>query len=116
MRCRHSAICTGHVIGRRRPSLQTSPRHSSPTDSIIHLNYSNSLALEITKQRFIMTRIKAPSALPDLVKSAFAKARSEGDLHYYPTQVTVLKANNIPVSPCQRSLLSPAFSGRWNTR
>ncbi|KAH6998906.1 HIT-like domain-containing protein [Ilyonectria sp. MPI-CAGE-AT-0026] len=43
-----------------------------------------------------MTRLKAPSALPDLVKSAFAKARSEGDLHYYPTQVTVLKANNIP--------------------
>ncbi|KAF7543649.1 hypothetical protein G7Z17_g10576 [Cylindrodendrum hubeiense] len=43
-----------------------------------------------------MTRLKAPSALPELVKSAFAKARSQGDLHYYPTQVTVLQANNIP--------------------
>ncbi|CAM1505208.1 Fc.00g108450.m01.CDS01 [Cosmosporella sp. VM-42] len=43
-----------------------------------------------------MSRIKAPSHLPELVKSAFARARSEGDLHYYPTQVTILQVNNIP--------------------
>ncbi|KAF4459668.1 5 5 -P-1P-4-tetraphosphate phosphorylase 2 [Fusarium albosuccineum] len=43
-----------------------------------------------------MPRIKAPSNLPELVKSTFAKARSEGDLHYYPTQVTILHVNAIP--------------------
>ncbi|KAF7563980.1 hypothetical protein G7046_g102 [Stylonectria norvegica] len=43
-----------------------------------------------------MSRIKAPSNLPDLVKSAFTKACSEGEVHYYPSQVTILSANNIP--------------------
>lgn len=46
-----------------------------------------------------MSRIKAPANLPELVRSAFARARSEGDLHYFPTQVTILLANSIPVSP-----------------
>ena len=45
-----------------------------------------------------MTRLKAPSALPELVKSAFAKACSEGHVHYYPSQATILYANDIPVS------------------
>ncbi|KAF4976743.1 hypothetical protein FZEAL_6621 [Fusarium zealandicum] len=43
-----------------------------------------------------MPRIKAPSNLPELVKSTFSRARSQGDLHYYPTQVTILYVNSIP--------------------
>ncbi|KAI7760317.1 hypothetical protein LZL87_008407 [Fusarium oxysporum] len=43
-----------------------------------------------------MPRIKAPSHLPELVKSTFTKARSEGDLHYFPTQVAILNVDSIP--------------------
>ncbi|KAM5351171.1 hypothetical protein ACJ41O_003894 [Fusarium nematophilum] len=43
-----------------------------------------------------MARITPPSNLPSLVKSAFARARSQGDLHYFPTQVTILHVNAIP--------------------
>ncbi|KAK2040853.1 ATP adenylyltransferase [Colletotrichum somersetense] len=43
-----------------------------------------------------MSLIKAPANLPELVRTAFSKARSNGDLTYYATQVTVLHANSIP--------------------
>ncbi|VUC34699.1 unnamed protein product [Clonostachys rosea] len=43
-----------------------------------------------------MARIKAPAELPDLVRAAFSKARSSGDLHFFPTQVTLLNADSIP--------------------
>ncbi|KAK2002400.1 ATP adenylyltransferase [Colletotrichum falcatum] len=43
-----------------------------------------------------MSLIKAPANLPELVRAAFTKARSNGDLTYYATQVTVLHANSIP--------------------
>lgn len=46
-----------------------------------------------------MPHIRAPADLPELVKAAFSKARRDGDLHYFPTQVTILTANSIPVSP-----------------
>ncbi|CAF3475722.1 hypothetical protein QX201_010954 [Fusarium graminearum] len=42
-----------------------------------------------------MPRIRAPSSLPNLVKSTFARARSDGDLHYFPTQVAVLNVDSI---------------------
>ncbi|KAF5239758.1 hypothetical protein FAUST_4807 [Fusarium austroamericanum] len=45
-----------------------------------------------------MPRTRAPSSLPNLVKSTFARARSDGDLHYFPTQVAVLNVDSIPVS------------------
>ncbi|KAI9166571.1 FIT family protein scs3 [Paramyrothecium foliicola] len=46
---------------------------------------------------FIMAaRLKAPANLPELVRKAFAKARSESELHYFPTQVTILPVNSIP--------------------
>jgi sulfate adenylyltransferase (ADP) / ATP adenylyltransferase len=48
------------------------------------------------------SRIRAPSDLPELVRAGFAKALSEGELHYYPTQVTVLHANSVPVGLCLR--------------
>jgi hypothetical protein len=54
-----------------------------------------------------MPRLKAPSNLPELVKSTFTRARSEGDLHYFPTQVTVLNVDSIPVS------LSLVLSSRY---
>ncbi|KAG9257135.1 HIT-like domain-containing protein [Emericellopsis atlantica] len=43
-----------------------------------------------------MSRIKAPGDLPDLVKKAFNAARANGDIHYFPTQVTILTAGSIP--------------------
>lgn len=45
-----------------------------------------------------MSRIRAPAELPELVKAAFANACRDGELHYFPTQVTVLNVNSIPVS------------------
>lgn len=42
--------------------------------------------------------LSAPSNLPSLVKATFAKALSGGDLHYFPTKVTVLPVNSVPVS------------------
>ncbi|KAK1580073.1 ATP adenylyltransferase [Colletotrichum navitas] len=43
-----------------------------------------------------MSPIKAPVNLPELVRAAFNNARSNGDLTYYATQVTVLHASSIP--------------------
>lgn len=45
-----------------------------------------------------MSPVKAPAKLPELVRTAFNKARANGDLTYYATQVTLLHANSIPVS------------------
>ncbi|KAH6898270.1 HIT-like domain-containing protein [Thelonectria olida] len=43
-----------------------------------------------------MASLKAPSALPKLVKTAFERALAEGELLYYPTQVAIIHAHNIP--------------------
>ncbi|KAH6606893.1 hypothetical protein Trco_006046 [Trichoderma cornu-damae] len=43
-----------------------------------------------------MSRSKAPSNLHELVKAAFAKALSANELHYFPTQVAILRVNSIP--------------------
>lgn len=43
-----------------------------------------------------MSRLRAPADLPDLVRSTFAKALAEGELNYFPTQVTILYANKVP--------------------
>ncbi|KIE02731.1 5',5'''-P-1,P-4-tetraphosphate phosphorylase 2, partial [Metarhizium majus ARSEF 297] len=40
--------------------------------------------------------LSAPSNLPSLVKATFAKALSGGDLHYFPTKVSVLPVNSVP--------------------
>lgn len=45
-----------------------------------------------------MSPVKAPPNLPELVQAAFKRARANGDLTYYATQVAVLNANSIPVS------------------
>lgn len=45
-----------------------------------------------------MASLKAPSGLPKLVKTAFEKARAEGELVYYPTQVAIVRAHDVPVS------------------
>lgn len=44
-----------------------------------------------------MASVKVPGNLPQLVKSTFGKARANGDLLYFPTQVTVLAPTSIPV-------------------
>ncbi|PNY22822.1 Uncharacterized protein TCAP_07057 [Tolypocladium capitatum] len=44
----------------------------------------------------IMSRVRAPVNLPELVTTAFAKARLDGELHYFPTQVTTLRVGSIP--------------------
>ncbi|KAJ6446772.1 FIT family protein scs3 [Purpureocillium lavendulum] len=52
--------------------------------------------------------IRAPANLPELVKAAFARARQDGDLHFFPTQVTVL-----PVGPVPFQLrFSPALANK----
>ncbi|KAI8964057.1 HIT-like protein [Daldinia sp. FL1419] len=43
-----------------------------------------------------IARSAAPQNLPELVKAAFNAARVNGDLTYYPTQVTILTPNSIP--------------------
>ncbi|KAI0180069.1 HIT-like protein [Hypoxylon sp. FL1284] len=43
-----------------------------------------------------MIRPVAPPSLPSLVKAAFDKARADGDVSYYPTQVAVLTPRSIP--------------------
>ncbi|KAK7428595.1 bifunctional AP-4-A phosphorylase/ADP sulfurylase [Neonectria magnoliae] len=67
-----------------------------------------------------MTRLKAPSALPELVKSAFAKACSDGHVHYYPSQATILYANDIPFqvrfSPALANKPKPAIKDHANPR
>lgn len=49
-----------------------------------------------------MSPVKVPANLPTLVKSTFDKAKANGDVNFYPTQVAILKpVASIPV----RSLL-----------
>ncbi|KOS18995.1 hypothetical protein ESCO_000095 [Escovopsis weberi] len=43
-----------------------------------------------------LPRLKAPPNLRDLVKEAFAKAVSSGQVTFYPTQVCILTVNDIP--------------------
>ncbi|KAM0277234.1 hypothetical protein ACHAQH_005955 [Verticillium albo-atrum] len=43
-----------------------------------------------------MSPIKAPKRLPELVRTAFNRARINGDLTYFQTQVTILTPNSIP--------------------
>ncbi|KAL7943532.1 alpha-galactosidase [Trichoderma barbatum] len=43
----------------------------------------------------IMSRLRAPSNLHELVKTTFSKALSVNELHYFPTQVTILHINSI---------------------
>ncbi|KAH6693474.1 Ap4A phosphorylase II [Plectosphaerella plurivora] len=43
-----------------------------------------------------MSPIKAPANLPDLVKAAFSRAKTNADLNYYPTQVALISWGSIP--------------------
>lgn len=46
-----------------------------------------------------MPPVKAPTNLPALVKATFDKAKANGDVNFYPTQVAVLTpATSTPVS------------------
>ena len=44
-----------------------------------------------------MAPIAMPSNLPALVRTTFNKALANGDVNFYPTQVTLLNINSIPV-------------------
>lgn len=44
-----------------------------------------------------MARSRIPVNLPDLVSKAFHSARATGDVHFFPTQVTLVKVNSVPV-------------------
>jgi len=61
-----------------------------------------------------MAPVKVPPNLPELVRTAFNKARASGDVNFYPTQVTILNVNSIPVgfrtvSACLSMLRGMAF-------
>ncbi|KAK4155731.1 ATP adenylyltransferase-domain-containing protein [Chaetomidium leptoderma] len=43
-----------------------------------------------------MAPVKIPANLPDLVRTAFHRARASGDVQFFPTQVTLLNVNSIP--------------------
>lgn len=43
-----------------------------------------------------MSPVKAPANLPELVRSAFQRAKTAGDLNYYATQVTILSPSSVP--------------------
>lgn len=47
---------------------------------------------------------QAPGKLPELVKSKFINAKANGDIHFYPTQVTVLTPASVPVRPIPLSI------------
>ncbi|KAJ2894202.1 inositol phospholipid synthesis protein Scs3p [Zalerion maritima] len=53
-------------------------------------------ALRATHPELTMAPMKAPSNLPELVRSAFNKAKTNGDLTHFPSQGAVLTANSIP--------------------
>ena len=40
---------------------------------------------------------RVPRDLPELVRNAFRRACDSGDVNFYPTQVTLLDVNSIPV-------------------
>ncbi|KAK4143108.1 histidine triad-like protein [Dichotomopilus funicola] len=43
-----------------------------------------------------MARARIPANLPDLVSKAFHSARDTGDVHFFPTQVTLVNVNSLP--------------------
>ncbi|KAH6624121.1 histidine triad-like protein [Chaetomium sp. MPI-SDFR-AT-0129] len=43
-----------------------------------------------------MPRARIPANLPDLVSKAFHSARATGDVHFFPTQVTLVNVNSVP--------------------
>lgn len=44
-----------------------------------------------------MAPVKIPANLPELVKTAFHRARTGGDVHFFATQVTLVNVNSVPV-------------------
>ena len=40
---------------------------------------------------------KIPANLPELVSTAFHRARASGDVHFFPTQVALVNVNSLPV-------------------
>lgn len=40
-----------------------------------------------------------PANLPDLVRGAFSRAVASGDVFFFPTHVTLIAVNSIPVCP-----------------
>lgn len=44
-----------------------------------------------------MAHVNFPSNLPDLLQEKFNQAKEAGDLNFWPTEVTVLHVNGVPV-------------------
>lgn len=44
-----------------------------------------------------MSPVKVPANLPELVRTAFNRAKANGDVNFYPTQVAVLTPASTPV-------------------
>jgi hypothetical protein len=53
-----------------------------------------------------MAPVKVPANLPELVRATFNRARASGDVHFFPTQVTLVNVNSVPVRPCLPTLPS----------
>ncbi|KAK3295360.1 inositol phospholipid synthesis and fat-storage-inducing TM-domain-containing protein [Chaetomium fimeti] len=64
-----------------------------------------------------MGSIKIPANLPELVRTAFNRARASGDVHFFPTQVTLVNVNSVPVRLCPSNTMfqlrfSPALANK----
>ncbi|KKY34443.1 putative histidine triad-like protein [Diaporthe ampelina] len=44
----------------------------------------------------LMSAVKVPANLPELVRAKFNTAKANGDVNFYPTQVAVLKLESVP--------------------
>ncbi|GAB1319988.1 bifunctional AP-4-A phosphorylase/ADP sulfurylase [Madurella fahalii] len=55
-----------------------------------------------------MSPVKVPPNLPELVRTAFNRARASGDVNFYPTQVTILNVNSVPI----QLRFSPALANK----
>jgi ATP adenylyltransferase len=49
-----------------------------------------------------MAPVRVPPNLPELVRTAFNRARASGDVHFFETQVTLANVNSVPVRSTSR--------------
>jgi hypothetical protein len=64
-----------------------------PCQSSSSHSTNDSIAASLT----IMAHVNFPSNLPDLLQEKFNQAKEAGDLNFWPTEVTVLHVNGVPV-------------------
>lgn len=67
------------------PSSTSLERSTSALSKLMHYRRG-----EMTAEQNRMSPVKVPANLPDLVRATFNKAKANGDVNFYPTQVALL--------------------------